>query len=142
MKDGYKTYVKYIGAAAVVAFLVIKGIWRELEFGDALSYATTVTTILVVAYTTFLWRYNPLEKTPKLKKEYEGTLISTYDNKERDVYIKIEQNLLETKIEFQSGESSSISITSNFYDEFGETKLSFGHINNPKAIYKDRSPVH
>ena len=142
MKDRYKTYVKCIGAVAVVVFLVIKGIWREIEFGDALSYATTITTVLVVAYTTFFWRYNPLEKTPKLKKQYTGTLISTYDNKERDVDIKIKQSLFETKVEFQSGESSSVSITSNFYDEFGEIKLSFGYINNPKAIYKDRSPIH
>ena len=89
-----------------------------------------------------MWRINPFEKVPKLRKEYKGKLVSNYDDIERDIQISVNQNLFETKINFKSGESSSKSITANFYEEYGTKMLSFGYINNPKAIHKHRSPMH
>lgn len=142
MDDRYKKYVEYICGLAIIIFIVIKWVFKEIEVWDALTYATTITSIIAFLYVTLLWRINPLEKIPKLKKEYTGTLISTYDNIERSVKIFVKQNLFETKVTFESGESSSKSITANFYDEYGTKMLSFGYINNPKAIYKDRSPIH
>ena len=117
-------------------------VFKNLEIWDALTYASTFTSIIVVLYVTVLWRINPLEKIPRLKNNYIGTLVSTYDHKQRDVKILIKQNLFETKIIFESNESSSKSITANFYDEYGTQMLSFGYINNPKAMYKARSPIH
>ena len=109
---------------------------------DSLTYSTAITSGIVILYVTFLWRINPLEKVPKLRKEYKGKLISNYDDIERDIQISVKQNLFETKINFKSEESSSKSITANFYDEYWTKILSFGYINNPKAIHKDRSPMH
>ena len=142
MEDRYKKYVEYICGTAIITFVIIKGIFKQIEFWDALTYATTITSVVVILYLTFLWRINPFEKIPKLKKEYKGKLISDYDHKERNIKITINQNLFETKITFKSEESSSKSITANFYEEFGTKMLSFGYINNPKAIYKDKSPIH
>lgn len=142
MDDRYKKYVECICGIAIISFVIIKWIFKNLEIWDALTYASTFTSFVVILYVTILWRINPFEKIPKLKKEYIGTLISTYDNEKRDVKIIINQNLFETKIIFESNESSSKSITANFYDEYGTQMLSFGYINNPKAIYKDRSPIH
>ena len=142
MDDRYKKYVECICGIAIISFVIIKWIFKNLEIWDALTYASTFTSFVVILYVTILWRINPFEKIPKLKKEYIGTLISTYDNSKRDVKIIVKQNLFETKIIFESNESSSKSITANFYDEYGTQMLSFGYINNPKAIYKDRSPIH
>ena len=142
MDDRYKKYVECICGIAIVSFIIIKLIFKNLGLWDSLTYASTFTSIVVVLYATILWRINPFEKVPKLKKEYIGTLISTYDNTKRDVKIFVKQNLFETKIVFESNESSSKSITANFYDEYGTQMLSFGYINNPKAIYKDKSPSH
>lgn len=142
MDDRYKKYVEYICGIAIISFIVIKWLFKGIEIWDALTYASTFTTLVVILYVTVLWRINPFEKIPKLKKEYSGVLISTYDNKERDVKIFIKQNLFETKVIFKSNESESKSITANFYDEYGTQMLSFGYINNPKAMYKDRSPIH
>ena len=142
MDDRYKKYVECICGIAIISFLIIKWFFKDLEVWDTLTYASTFTSFVVILYVTILWRINPFEKIPKLKKEYIGTLVSTYDNSKRDVKIIIKQNLFETKIIFESNESSSKSITANFYDEYGTKMLSFGYINNPKAIYKDRSPIH
>ena len=142
MDDRYKKYVECICGIAIVSFIIIKLIFKNLGLWDSLTYASTFTSIVVVLYATILWRINPFEKVPKLKKEYIGTLISTYDNTKRDVKIFVKQNLFETKIVFESNESSSKSITANFYDEYGTQMLSFGYINNPKAIYKDKRPIH
>lgn len=142
MDDRYKKYVEYICGIAIILFIILKWLCKDIEFLDALSYVTAITSAIVVLYVTVLWRINPFEKIPKLRKEYKGKLISNYDNKERDIKISVYQNLFETKIIFESGESSSKSITANFYEEYGTKMLSFGYINNPKAIYKDRSPMH
>jgi len=142
MDDRYKKYVEYICGIAIIAFIILNCLCKNIEFWDALTYATAITSVIVILYVTVLWKFNPLEKIPKLRKEYKGKLVSNYDNIERDIQIFVKQNLFETKIIFNSGESSSKSITANFYDEYGTTMLSFGYINNPKAIYKDRSPMH
>ena len=142
MDERYKKYVECICGIAIISFVIVKIIFKNLGIWDALTYASSFTSIVVVLYVTVLWRINPFEKIPKLKKEYIGTLISTYDDKQRDVKIFVKQNLFETKIIFESNESSSKSITANFYDEYGTQMLSFGYINNPKAMYKNRSPIH
>ena len=142
MNDRYKKYIECICGIAIISFVIVKLVFKNLEIWDALTYASTFTSIIVVLYVTVLWRINPLEKIPRLKNNYIGTLVSTYDHKQRDVKILIKQNLFETKIIFESNESSSKSITANFYDEYGTQMLSFGYINNPKAMYKARSPIH
>ena len=142
MDDRYKKYVEYICGIAIIAFIILKWLCKNIEFWDALTYATAITSGIVILYVTVLWRFNPLEKIPKLRKEYKGKLVSNYDDIERDIQISVKQNLFETKINFKSGESSSKSITANFYDEYESKMLSFGYINNPKAIHKDRSPMH
>lgn len=142
MDDRYKKYVECICGIAIISFIIIKLIFKNLGLLDSITYASTFTSIVVVLYVTVLWRINPFEKIPKLKKEYIGTLISTYDNEQRDIKILVKQNLFENKIILESNESSSKSITANFYDEYGTQMLSFGYINNPKAMYKDRSPIH
>lgn len=142
MEDRYKKYVEYICGISIIIFLILKWIFKEIEILDALSYSATITSIIVALYVAFFWKINPFENVPKLKKEYKGKIISTYDNKERDIKISVKQNLFETKIIFDSEESSSKSITANFYDEYGTKMISFGYINNPDAVYKDKSPIH
>ena len=123
MDDRYKKYVEYICGIAIILFIILKWLCKDIEFLDALSYVTAITSAIVVLYVTVLWRINPFEKIPKLRKEYKGKLISNYDNKERDIKISVYQNLFETKIIFESGESSSKSITANFYEEYGTKML-------------------
>lgn len=69
MDDRYKKYVEYICGIAIITFIVLKWFCKNIEFWDALTYATAITSGIVILYVTFLWRINPLEKVPKLRKE-------------------------------------------------------------------------
>ena len=71
--------------------------------GEAISIAT----LLMFAYEKILWKYNPLEKTPVLKKRYKGSLLSTYDGVEREAMLEIKQTLLSINVVFTTGESRS-----------------------------------
>ena len=57
--------------------------------GEAIS----ITALFMLAYEKILWKYDPLEKTPVLKKRYKGILVSTYDGIEREATLEIKQIL-------------------------------------------------
>ena len=92
MEERYKKYVEYICGISIIVFVILKWIFKEIEFMDTLSYSITITSIIVALYVAFFWKINPFENVPKLKKEYKGKLISTYDNKERNIKIFVKQN--------------------------------------------------
>ena len=142
MNDRYKKYVKYICIIAIALFLLLSYFFKDMKFWNLVTTVSTITSIFVILYVTVIWKFNPFEKIPKLQKVYEGILVSTHDNKKRDIKVYIKQNLFEIKIQFASEESSSKSITANLYDEYGTKMLSFGYINNPQAQYKAKSPIH
>ena len=77
--------------------------------GEAISIAA----LLMFAYEKILWKYNPLEKTPVLKKRYKGSLLSTYDGIEREATLEIKQTLLSINVVFTTGEIRSKSISSS-----------------------------
>lgn len=146
MEDRLKKYIEYICGMAVILFLLIKIFFdfinKDIALTDAIAYTTTATSFIALVYISFLWKYNPFEKIPKIYGEYKGILVSNYDNIERNIDVIIHQNLFEIRILLNSNESSSKSITANIYTEYGTQMLSFGYINNPKALKKDTSPIH
>lgn len=106
--------------------------------GEAIAFSTVV----MVAYEKWLWRYNPFEKTPVLKKKYKGTLLSTYDGIERDATLEIKQTLLSINVVFVTGESKSRSISSSIEKIQDEWQLTYCYLNVPKANVRDRSAIH
>ena len=67
--------------------------------GDAIAFST----VAMLAYEKWLWKYNPFEETPVLKKKYIGTLLSTYDRREREATIEIRQTLLSINVVLITG---------------------------------------
>lgn len=106
--------------------------------GEAISIAT----LLMFAYEKILWKYNPLEKTPVLKKRYKGSLLSTYDGVEREAMLEIKQTLLSINVVFTTGESRSKSISSSIEKIQDEWQLTYCYLNVPKAKVRDRSAIH
>ena len=106
--------------------------------GEAISLATLVSII----YERWLWKLNPLESTPVLYKKYTGSLISSYDNIERNAELEIKQTLLTIQIILITGESKSKSITSTIDNILGETILTYCYLNTPNANVRDRSEIH
>lgn len=106
--------------------------------GEAIS----ITALLMLAYEKILWKYDPLEKTPVLKKRYKGILVSTYDGIEREATLEIKQTLLSVNVVFITGESRSKSILSSIDKIEDEWQLTYCYLNVPKAKVRDRSAIH
>lgn len=106
--------------------------------GEAIAFSA----LIMVAYEKWLWRYNPFEEMPTLKKKYKGTLRSTYDGIERETTLEIKQTLLSIEVIFITEESKSKSISSSIEKIQGEWQLTYCYLNVPQANVRDRSSIH
>ena len=107
MRETLKEYGKYIIGVALIVYFTISLIFKENNFWDNLDLTITITLVISVLYSQILWKYNPLEKTPKIYGEYEAKFISTYDKSIRKMNIEIKQDLLSTRIYMTTKESQS-----------------------------------
>jgi len=110
-------------------------------FGYA-GESISITTILVVAYEHWLWKFNPLEEIPILFNKYDGFLISSYNNSKRPIKLEIKQTLLTTSIILISGESKSKSMSSSIDEILGEKLLTYCYLNTPNSSVRYRSEIH
>lgn len=106
--------------------------------GEAIAFSALV----MVLYEKWLWKYNRFEKTSVLKKRYKGTLLSTYDNAEREAILEIKQTLLSINVVFITKESRSKSISASIEKVQDEWQLTYCYLNVPKANVRDRSAIH
>lgn len=106
--------------------------------GEAIAFSAFV----MLAYEKCLWKYNPFEKTPVLKKKYKGTLLSTYDGIEREAVLEIKQTLLSISVVFITEESRSKSISASIEKIQEEWQLTYCYLNVPQASIRDRSAIH
>lgn len=104
--------------------------------------AIGLTVLLMFFYERWLWRYNPCEKTPVLKRHYTGILKSSYDNIERKASLEIKQTLLSVRVMLISGESKSNSLSASIDEIHGTKKLIYCYLNTPKSEFRNRSEVH
>ena len=126
-------------------FLSGNKIITDFSIYDLYGYAgesIAFSTLIMIAYEKWLWRYNPFEKMPVLKKKYTGTLFSTYDELERDATLEIKQTLLSIKVIFTTGESKSKSISASIDKIQDEWQLTYSYLNVPQAKVRDRSSIH
>lgn len=119
--------------------------WETLSLYDTFGYAgeaIALTAVLMGIYEKWLWRYMPFKNMPVLKKDYDGTLLSTFDNKERTAHLHIKQTLFSVKIVQTTNESKSTSISASIEDICGEKNLIYTYINMPQAVHKSKSCIH
>ena len=102
----------------------------------------TITVILACIYEKWLWKYNPLRKTPVISKNYTGMLKSSDENIEREASLQVKQTLFSIQIIFTTGESKSKSISSSIDDILGEQQLTYCYLNTPNAEVRHRSEIH
>ncbi len=138
---------------------LIKIIWITLIFSAAIFFvykpnsansiftciAKSITPILIitVVYETWLWRFNPFEKIPKIMGKYSGTIEYNYNgkNEKKKVQIEIKQSLLTVNVKITTDEITSSSTTSNIVFENGEYVLYYTYITNPKSKYSETNPI-
>lgn len=134
-------YIKYGCYFGIGIFLILKFVLKMSDTLDAVSYSVSATTIVSALYVTYLWKYNPFEKYPRLNNNYSGVL-RTEKFGERNVEVKITHNLLYTHIKLSSDESKSKSNSFNIYKDGEDWVLVYTYINEPNILEREHSDIH
>lgn len=150
MAESYSRFTSKCIWFTIIAFCLrcfLSGtrIITEFSLYDLYGYAgeaIAFSALVMVLYEKKLWKYNPLEDTPVLKKKYIGKFISTYDDVERTAVLEIRQTLLSVNIIFTSGESKSKSIAASIDKILDEWQLTYCYLNVPQASVRNRSAIH
>ena len=113
------------------------------DFIGIVGEVITLTLFIMGFYCTVLWKYNPLEKTPRLMGTYNGIIEYNFNNikDKKDVSVIIKQTLLSIKVQIITNEIMSNSITGNIVEENDEYVLYYSYRTNPKSKYSKDNPV-
>lgn len=142
--------MKYIHISIIIYVfidLLVKLDFTNISF---IVFYNTLTSNLIqytllfmfIAYEKWLWKYVPFHNIPKLHKKYKGTLKSSYDNKERNIYVTVNQTLFGISVTVTTDESQSYTVTANFNITDNYKCLICTYHNEAKAEYNGRSPQH
>lgn len=111
-------------------------------FGAA-GEAISVTSILMGLYNAFLWKFNPLEKSPRLTGTYNGHIAYNFSGKNstKDVTVIITQTALSVKVKIITNEITSNTIVGNLIEENDDYVLYYTYITNPQSKYSKENPI-
>ena len=92
---------------ALILFVIRYLLWSFSSLYDFIGAAgevISITIILMGLYCTLIWKYNPLEKTPKLMGTYKGIIEYNFNGvaSKKDTLVKVKQTLLSIKIQITS----------------------------------------
>lgn len=146
MKSKIKSLVKISATIAVLCFLLLYYLKKPSsinECWDLILEATGYSTLFIIFYEKILWRFNPLVKIPKLKKEYIGKLSYNFQgvSGEKSIEIFVEQTFLTVKIKLITDEIQSNTITSELLEENGQYVIYYTYITNPYSKYSEGNPI-
>ena len=142
MRETLKGYGKYFLSLAILVYVILSIVLKNKSILDNLDLTITINLILATIYSEWLWKYNPLEKTPKIYGEYKMIFISTYDNSKRTMNVKIKQNLFSNRIYMSTKESRSESISSSIITKKDNCELIYTYQNIPNATERNHSEIH
>lgn len=131
---------------ALVLFGLRWLLWKFNSFYDFIGAAgevISITIIIMGIYCRWLWKYNPLEKTPKLMGTYKGAIEYNWDEValKKEASVKIRQSLLSINIQITTNEITSNTIAGNLVKENDEYVLYYTYITNPKSKYSKENPI-
>ena len=139
---------------------ILKGLWLPVvvftlryflftpgniyDYFSAIGESVSISVILLTLYEKILWKYNSLEKTPKIFGVFTGTIEYEYNGErsKKDISIVIKQSLLTTRVKITTNETTSYTIASNLIEENGEYILYYTYITNPKSKFSSDNPIH
>lgn len=152
MTENYKSFLTKsiwftIGMFCLRCLFSQTKIITEFTLYDIYGYAgeaIAFSAIVILLYERWLWRINPFEKVPRLKRRYIGTLYTTYNDKqiEKSLELEIHQTLLSVKVVLVTDESKSKSISASIDKIQDEWQLVYCYINVPRANVRERSEIH
>lgn len=140
MDNKYLQKFIYLG---IIIFVLLKFL-LNINLFDGIGYSVTICLFVAWIYEKIIWRYDFLEKTPRLKKKYKAVIKYQYDGKykSKEVDLTIYQDLLFVRVEMKSDESFSKSIIASVYQDNGIWYLTYTYINEPNQKVRNRSTIH
>ena len=142
MREILKSHGKYFILLAILLYILFSMLFNDKSILDNLDLTITITMALGTLYSEWLWKYNPLDKNPKIYGEYKMIFISIYDNSKRTMNFVIKQNLFSNRIYMNTKESRSESISSSIITKKDNHNLVYTYQNIPNATERDHSEIH
>ena len=144
--DKVESFVKkgiYIGIAVFVLIWLVTLPENMHDLFGNIGNTVAATMLILCFYEKQIWRYNPLEKTPRLKQKYSGKIKYRWDEKnaEKNIEVWITQSLLKVRVKIKTDEIMSNSISSELLQENGQHVLYYTYITTPKSEYSDSNPI-
>lgn len=127
-----KKNIKIIGTISIIGFLFLELL--GFDFLDALSYAVSTASVVCLIYDRWLWRINPLEKTPRLRRKYISHQVSTYNggtNMEVDITIKQTLSSISISETWSTGKCKSVTATLVKDANTDDWKLIYTYLTDP-----------
>lgn len=106
--------------------------------GDAIS----VSYILLKLYEKYFWKFNKLDKTPRLYGVYDVTLVSSFDEIARKGKLTINQTFTTISIKLVTDESVSVAVVGDIIENAGNFQLVYSYRNEPQVLILDKSSIH
>ena len=146
-----------------VVIAIILAVWAAIAWiqgqpfpqhlATSFSYSVTVTTSALLLWDRWLWRWpglRALASRPDLRGTWRGELRSDWSSPEThhregpiEAYLVIRQTYSAVDVRMFSLESSSTSLSANIVtDAAGVHRLFVTYQNEPRALLRDRSPMH
>jgi hypothetical protein len=152
MRESTEKFFKVGLWMAVVVFvfryLVIPKIFEGLiatssyDIFGCVGEAIGIAAIVMSIYERVLWRFNPLEHTPRISGEYEGRIKYQYDGGgSKTIKASVSQTFLSIKISMSTNEVTSRSTSCTLFEDSGEMVLLYNYITNPKSQYSTINPI-
>ncbi len=144
--DKINSFLKKAVFVGIIIFLIRKTMIEPTSAYDlygCISESVTASIIIICFYEKYLWRYNPFEKTPRLKDKYSGKIKYKFCGKsgEKNVEVFIKQSLLNIRVKIKTNEIVSDSIVSELVNENGQYILYYTYITTPKSEFSESNPI-
>ena len=142
MKETLQEYGKYIIGVAIICYILLSIFFKNNSVLDNIEGSISLTLLFCYLYAEYIWKYIPIDKTPKIYGDYKAVFISEYDGKKRKANITIKQNLISTRIYMKTNESKSESTTSTLIKKEDSWQLIYTYTNIPNANERNHSEIH
>ena len=148
MKEKIKTIIPMFAVIAVVVYLIaclISPAKSASDIWSYIGYAISADTLIFSLYSLWLWRINPFDKTPRLKKYYRGEIYSTYkkaeNNGKKEIKVRVLQTMFGVRVYTKTDINNSASVIGNITEENGLHFLYYTYVTNPKTNDQKKNPI-
>lgn len=113
------------------------------EWFNISGYAVIVANMFCFLYDAWLWKFNPLERMPRLARDYSGTLVYKENGEscQKPIHVSIVQRRLSVSVTTETDKMTSRALASSLVEEEGGISLYYVYRTTPKAAMENDNPV-